>query len=219
MVREANLAGVAMTRARSLASAISILSVLVTGCAIGSRDADGAGTIAAQQVTESTASGTRPPSGIAAVTGPAQTVTNVPLDYCFAYPDGFTQITNDGQVEIVGPHSGTIPEPGLVWIDAIDAQGHSARDLADKEVNAFGGSPIRSTLVLGGEDALVLDGMPGQDALRKVYIVHNGLLYTLSFSPDSPDNASANAQMETLFSSVTSSWVWMSSRRPCPTAG
>ena len=104
----------------------------------------------------------------------------------------------------------------MVWIDATDAQGRSAQDVADEEVNAFGGSPPRSTVVLGGEEALVLDGMPGQDPIRKVYIVHDGLLYTLSFSPYRSENATANAQMEMLFASVTSSWVWMSSATPCP---
>jgi hypothetical protein len=68
---------------------------------------------------------------------------------------------------------------------------------------------------MGGEEALVLDGMPGQDLIRKIYIVHNGLLYTLNFSPYQSDNEIANTQMETLFASVTSSWVWTSSGKSC----
>ena len=86
-------------------------------------------------------------------------------------------------------------------------------------MKVYGGSPLRSTVMLDGEEALVLDGMPGQDVIRKVYIVHNGLLYMLSFSPYQSDNKTASAQMETLFASVTSSWVWMSSGKPCPAAG
>ena len=216
MVREANLTAVAITRARSVVLALVMLSALVTGCGVRSGGADGGGITAATQEIESQASSTTPPSDNTTVTGPAQTVTNEPLDYCFAYPHGFTQLTNDSQVEVIGPHSGSGPEPGLVWIDATDAQGRSAQDVAEEEVNAFGGSPPRSTVVLGGEEALVLDGMPGQDAIRKVYIVRDGLLYTLSFSPYGSDNATANAQMEMLFASVTSSWVWMSSATPCP---
>jgi hypothetical protein len=218
MVREAYFTAVAIARARSLALALAIMGALVTGCGVRSRGADGVGTIAATQEIESQASNTTAPTDNATVTGPALTVTNEPLDYCFAFPDGFTQQTNDSQVEVVGPHSGSGPEPGLVWIDATDAQGRSAQEVADEEVNAFGGSPPRSTVMLGGEEALVLDGMPGQDALRKVYIVHDGLLYTLSFSPYRSDNATANAQMEMLFASVTSSWVWISSATACPAA-
>jgi hypothetical protein len=54
--------------------------------------------------------------------------------------------------------------------------------------------------------------MPGQDAVRKVYTVHGGRLYTLTLPPYRSDDIAANAQMETLYAAVTSSWVWMSSR-------
>jgi len=145
-----------------------------------------------------------------------QVVIFKPLDYCFVVPQGFTQLINDRQVEVVGPHSGLGGlSAGLVWIDAIEAQGRTALEVADEEVNAFGGSPPRSMVMLGGEQALVMDGMPGQDPIRKVYIVHNGLLYTLNFSHDS-SNDTAKVQMETLLEYVISSWVWLSSGRSCP---
>jgi hypothetical protein len=158
---------------------------------------------------------TLPPS--ATLTVPAQVVSNGPLRYCFKYPSGYTLQVNDGQVEVIGPHSagpgGLVA--GLVWIDATDTQGHTAQEFADEEVKAFAGSPLRSTVLMGGEEALVLDGMPGQDLIRKIYIVHNELLYTLNFSPYQSNNEIANAQMETLFASVTSSWVWTSSGKSC----
>lgn len=149
---------------------------------------------------------------------PALGLTYEPLDYCFAYPQGFSQQIYDHEVEVVGPQSRSNPEPGLAWIDAIDPQGRSALDMADEEVAAFGGTPPRSIVMLGGEEALVLDGMPGQDLVRKVYIVHNGLLYTLNFMPFQSANQEANAQMQTLFEFVTSSWTWISSGNPCPAA-
>jgi len=159
------------------------------------------------------------PSDNPTVTVPAHVVINEAYDYCFAYPQGFTQQIYGNQVEVIGPHSGVGGWAGLVWIDVIDVQGRTAQEIADEEVNAFGGSPPRSTVMVGGEEALVLDGMPGQDAIRKVYIVHNGLLYTLNFSPYQSESETANAQMETLFASVTSSWVWMSSGKSCTAAG
>jgi hypothetical protein len=202
--------------ATRLVLTLVIMSTLVTGCRVRSRGTEDVGIIAATQEIDTQSTNSIPPSDNATVTEPAQVVTNESLGYCFAYPQGFTQQTNDSQVEIVGPHSGSGPQPGLVWIDATEAQGRSAQDIANEEVNAFGGSPPRSTVMMGGEEALVLDGMPGQDAIRKVYIVHNGLLYTLNFSPYQSENTTANAQMEALFASITSSWVWMSSGRPCP---
>jgi hypothetical protein len=61
--------------------------------------------------------------------------------------------------------------------------------------------------------------MPGQDAVRKVYIVHGGRLSTLTFSPHRSEDIAANAQMETLYAAVTSSWAWMSSGAPCAEGG
>jgi hypothetical protein len=155
-------------------------------------------------------------NGTAAVS--AQVVVIQKLDYCFAYPRDFTlQINNDSQVEVIGPHSGLGGlVAGLVWIDAVDAQGRTAQEVADEEVKAFGGNPPRWTVMMGGEEALVLDGMPGQDPIRKVYIVHNGLLYTLNFTPYQSESETATSQAEELFTSVTSSWVWISSGRSCP---
>jgi len=145
-----------------------------------------------------------------------QTVVNAPLDYCFVYPQGFTIQLNDPQVQVFWPISGVgSGATGMVWIDATDAGGRTAQEIADEEVNAFGLSPLRSTVKLGGEDALVYEGMPGQDLIRKVYIVHNGLLYTLNFMPYASDNPTANAQTETLFATVIPSWIWMSSGVPC----
>lgn len=156
------------------------------------------------------------PSDNGTVTAPAQVVINEPFDYCFAYPQGFTQQSYNDQVEVIALHSGVGSfAVGMVWIDAADAQGRTAGEIADEEVNAYGGSPKRWTVMMDGEDALVLDGMPGQNLIRKTYIVHNGTLYMLSFSPYQSDDETANAEMDALFASVTSTWVWMSSGKSC----
>ncbi len=155
------------------------------------------------------------PSKTATATMPTNMVINEPLGYCFIYPQGFRHQIYKGKVEVVGSDSGSGSRLGLVWIDATDAQGRTAQEIADEDVKLFGGSPQRLTVMLDGEDALVLDGMPGQDFIRKTYIVHNGTLYTLNFSPTQSDDETANAQMETLFASVTSSWEWMSPGKPC----
>lgn len=172
---------------------------------------------AAQDIDSQNTSLTPPPDN-ATATVPAQVVINAPLDYCFAYPQGFTLLINGSQVEVMGPYSGLGGVvAGMVWIDVIDAPGRTALEIADEEVNAVVGlSPLRSTVRMGGEEALVLEGMPGQDAVRKIYIVHNELLYTLNFMPYQSDNDTANTQTETLFASVISSWVWISSGSPCP---
>jgi hypothetical protein len=112
---------------------------------------------------------------------------------------------------------GTGPDPGLLWVDVAAADGRTAQGVADEEVAADPGlNPPRSTLTLGGEEAVMLDGLPGQDAVRRAYIVHDGKLYTLTFSPYKSGRA-ADSQMETLYATVAPSWVWISSGTACPT--
>jgi hypothetical protein len=104
----------------------------------------------------------------------------------------------------------------MMWIDVSDAQGRTAEDVAEEELSYVAGlNPPRSTVMLGGEEAVVLDGMPGQDPVRRVYIVHDGKLIIPTFSPYRSDNAFANDQMEALYAAITSSWVWISSGAPC----
>jgi hypothetical protein len=66
----------------------------------------------------------------------------------------------------------------------------------------------RWTMTLGGEPAVVLDGMPGQDLQRRVYVVHQQTLYVLAFMPTRSENKAANDQTEALYTAVTSSWAW-----------
>ncbi len=77
---------------------------------------------------------------------------------------------------------------------------------------AAGADVRRSTITLGGQPAVVLDGTPGQDFQRRVYAVRQPTLYVLAFMPTRSDNQAVSQQMETLFSAVTSMWAWS----PCP---
>ena len=58
------------------------------------------------------------------------------------------------------------------------------------------------------EQAVVLDGMPGQDFQRRLYVVHKQTLYILAFTPTRSENKAAGDQMEALYDAVTSSWAW-----------
>ncbi len=52
-----------------------------------------------------------------------------------------------------------------------------------------------------GESAYYLGELPGQDINRRVFMVHNDVLYTLMFLPDN-SNAPAYSQMEDLYAMV-----------------
>jgi hypothetical protein len=131
------------------------------------------------------------------------------LGLCFSYPQGYTQIPNNDTVEIVAPDLPDTDMKGLFWLEISDAYDRTAEEIADQDMTYATGVDVgRWTVTLGGEQAVVLDGMPGQDLQRRVYVVHQQTLYVLAFMPTRTENKAAGDQMETLYTAVTNSWAW-----------
>ena len=143
----------------------------------------------------------------------AQVFSSEPLGICFSYPQGYTQVPYNDTVEIAAPMLPGTDTRGLFWLEISDAYNRTAEVIADQDLTNLASSNVgRWNVTLGGEQALVLDGMPGQDAVRNVYIVHDQTLYILTFSPTRSENGAASVQMEILYAAVMSSWAWS----PCP---
>ena len=146
---------------------------------------------------------------------PAALFSGDRLGLCFSYPQGYTQIPDSDTVEIAAPDLPGTDTKGLFWIEISDAYNRTAERIADQDMTyAVGqqGVPLenlgRWTVTLDGEQAVVLDGMPGQDLQRRVYVVHQQTLYVLAFMPTRSENEAANDQMEALYTAVTNSWAW-----------
>jgi hypothetical protein len=152
---------------------------------------------------------------ISTLSFPAELFSSDQLGLCFSYPQGYTQIPNIDEVEIVAPDLPGSDVKGLFWLEISDSYNRTAEEIADQEVTyavAQQGVPLenlgRWTVTLGGEQAVVLDGMPGQELQRRVYIANQKTLYILAFWPSRSENKAANDQMEALYTAVTSSWAW-----------
>jgi hypothetical protein len=105
------------------------------------------------------------------------------LGLCFSYPQGYTPLPESDTVEIV----------------------------ADQDVALAGNVNVqRWTTIIGGEQAVVLEGMPGQDPQRRVYVVHQQTLYVLAFMPTLSQDKAVNDQLDELYTAVTTSWAWSS---------
>ena len=139
----------------------------------------------------------------------AQWFSSDQLGLCFSYPEGYTQLPYEDTVEIIGPK---LPAPdlrGLFWLEKSDAYDRTAEVIADQDMTAAGLSSVgRSFVTLDGEEAVVLDGMPGQDFQRRVYVVHDQTLYVLAFMPTRSENQAASDQLEALYAAVMNSWAW-----------
>ena len=138
---------------------------------------------------------------------------------CFSYPQGYTQIPYNDPIVSVGITAPFLPgagdTSGRFWLEISDSNARTAEEVADEDMTYAvdqQGVPLenldRWTVTLGGEQAEVLDGMPGQELQRRVYIVREQTLYVLAFWPARSENQAAGDQMEALYEAVTSSWAW-----------
>jgi hypothetical protein len=138
----------------------------------------------------------------------AELFSSEPLGICFSYPPGYTHIPSD-TVEIAAPDLPGSETKGLFWLEISDSYNRTAGKIADQDMTYADGLDVgRWNVTLGDEQAVVLDGMPGQDLQRRVYVVHQQTLYVLAFMPTLSESKAANDQMEALYHAVTSSWAW-----------
>jgi len=151
---------------------------------------------------------------ISTLSFPSELFSSDSLGLCFSYPQGYTQISADA-VEIVAPDLPGSDVKGFFWLEISDSKNRTAEEIADEDmtyaVDQQGVSLEnlgRWTVTLGGEQAVVLDGMPGQELQRRVYIVREQTLYMLGFWPARSENKAAGDQMEALYTLITSSWAW-----------
>lgn len=139
----------------------------------------------------------------------AQWYQSEQLGLCFSYPQGFTQLPYNDTVEIVAPDLPGSDTKGIFWLETSDSYDRTAEVIADQDITSAGIPAVgRSSVTLDGEPAVVLDGMPGQDPQRRVYVVHGKMLYVLAFMPTKSENKATSDQMEALYAAIMNSWAW-----------
>ena len=108
--------------------------------------------------------------------------------YCLLYPAAYS--AEVPHFIVINPVHAPGDKLGDAWvsIDVEPASGRTATQIADAEIAAAGpGFNItKSDIIVDGKPAVVVDGLPGPDPWRKVYIISNERLYTLTFLPWMP---------------------------------
>ena len=130
-------------------------------------------------------------------------LTNTEDGYCLLYPADYS--TNLPHFIVINPITapGDMPGDAWVFISMEPAAGRTAVQVADAAIEAVGpGFNItKSDILIDGAQAVVVDGLPGQDSNRMVFIVSNDKLYTLTFAPWYP-NANDPTPLENLYTTV-----------------
>ncbi len=154
---------------------------------------------------------TTPVRGICpAETAALKLFVNTRDGYCLLYPKEDTAIPP--YLIVIDPTGTPGDKPGDAWVQitAEAASGRTAAQVADGQITQAGGgfNITRSEILIGRKPAVIVDGLPGPDPWRKVFVVDNDHLYTLFFLPWSP-NTQGFAQLEELYSAVVGSLVFL----------
>jgi hypothetical protein len=107
---------------------------------------------------------------------------------------------NPNEIVIAKDSLLNVTDPRLS-VSVTSAGARTAEQVADDVVASMLGFELkRSTIDIAGQEALVLDNVPGQDLMRRVLFVHNGRLFDLTFSP------ADHEQMEAFYNSITANF-------------
>lgn len=130
--------------------------------------------------------------------------------YCLLYPSGYSieRPIPEETVLVVGSLL-DVSNP-RVYIEVNNADGRTVEQAADAIVADFPGFEIvRSSVTIGGQAAIVLDGVPGQDMSRQIVAVRNDRLYKLTFVPASEDAGEVYTRMEQFYQMVLDSMSFL----------
>jgi hypothetical protein len=164
---------------------------------------------------ESTADSGSPEGGTTeecplATTG-TQLLTNADHGYCLLYPTGYDLVQPNPDETVILVGSLLDVEHPKAFINVQDAAGRTAAQVADEVEAGMPGFAIqRGSVTIGGEEAVVLDNVPGQDFNRQLVVVHDGRLYKFMFVPADPSLGDLYARMEELYSTMINSFEFTS---------
>lgn len=120
------------------------------------------------------------------------------------------QETGAGTLLIMAPGAGHPGEQrAAAFIEIGPANGRSVEEITEQIKADLGPGfyiPTATAMGLDKAMALVLSGLPGQDANRQLFVVYNDLLYHITFVPDAPAVGAAYWQMEDLYAMIVNTF-------------
>jgi len=117
--------------------------------------------------------------------------------FCLQIPADYSAFgVNPNEVVFAKGSLLNVTEPRLL-ISVVSAGSRTIEQVVADVVASMPGIKIKqSTVDIAGQIASVLDNVPGQDLMRRVFFIHNGRLYDLTFSP------ADHADMDTFYNSI-----------------
>ncbi len=138
--------------------------------------------------------------------GGIQSYKNDLHGYTLFMPKGFSVSTPTPEYSVmVGPE----PARVLAYIYLEAANGRTSAAIAQQavekaktEMGANWAVPVPTVMNIEGADAVAIDGFPGQDSNRQLFMVRGDRLYRMVFMPDNPQLGDAYLQMEDAYAMI-----------------
>lgn len=127
--------------------------------------------------------------------------------YCLLYPESHMVLQlESGNTEIVVGELMNHIDP-RVSIYTEELAGRTIEQVVDEFLAGYEGFEIEQTaLTVAGEQAILLDGIPGQDYYRMVLVAHDGSLYRLQIFPYDENLVDTFTQAEGLYALAVDSF-------------
>lgn len=140
-----------------------------------------------------------------------QLLRNEEYEYCFLFPDGYVRLDPlPYEVCLVLEGPSMACHGANLIIEVHDALGRTASQIADEKTAELPYPDIieRVDRTVGGEEAVVVDGLSAVAASRNVFIIHADHVYDLMFIPwDEAEDEFAT--IETLYNTVVDSFTFV----------
>jgi hypothetical protein len=128
--------------------------------------------------------------------------------YCLLYPAEYAVVrANQFQTTLLIGGILNVSDPRLdIMVE--DARGRTVEEIADElQFDVVPGDDIvRTNITVAGQDAVVLDNVPGQEISRRVVLVYEDRLYHLIFMPADANLGEIYERMEALYALVIDSF-------------
>ena len=132
--------------------------------------------------------------------------TNAQDGYCLLYPAAYA--LREPRFIVINPTNAPGDSLGDAWMAMTvePASGRTAAQVADEAIAAVGSgfNITRTETLVDNAQAIIIDGLPGQDSSRMVFVVSHDRLYVLTFLPWYP-TADKSSPLEKLFDVIMSS--------------
>ena len=120
-----------------------------------------------------------------------QIYSSAEYGFCILVPEGYEMVESaPGVLNIVAGGdlmNHTSPRVGIEVTAAGDRTLAGITDQMMADYVPVGTDVTSRTLTIDGEEAVLLDNLPGQDLNRRVVVKHNNMVYSLMFMPLSPE--------------------------------